>query len=80
MTATNPADEEVNELKEYLTELKEQFKVTQEEQETHMNKMSEEYGTYMDYINRIKTQGINAAYDNPEEMAGTEIELSRKRL
>ena len=28
MSAANPEDEEVNELKEYLTELREQFKVT----------------------------------------------------
>ena len=76
MTAVNPEDEEINELKEYLTELKEEFRVTQEEQETHMNMMSEEYIAYMDYINRIKTQGISAAYNNPEEMAGTEIEVT----
>ena len=74
MTAMNPADEEVNELKEYLEELKEQFKVTQEEQDAHMNKMSEDYSAYMDYINRIKTQGVSAAYNNPEEMTGVEIE------
>ena len=80
MTATNTADEEVNELKEYLTELKDQFKVTQEEQETHMNKMGEDYSAYMDYINRVKTQGISAAFDNPEEMTGAEIEVSTKRL
>ena len=37
-----------------------------------MTKLSEDYKAYMDYINRIKTQGISAAYDNPEEMAGTD--------
>ena len=45
-----------------------------------MNKMSEDYSAYMDYINRIKTQGISAAYNNPEEMTGAEIEASTKRL
>ena len=57
---------------EYLAELREQFKATQDEQETHMTKLSEDYKAYMDYINRIKTQGIGAAYDNPEEMAGVD--------
>ena len=30
MTAANPEDEEVNELKAYLAELREQFQVTQD--------------------------------------------------
>ena len=76
MTAANPEDEEVKELKAYLDELREQFQVTQDQQETHMNKMRDDYSAYMDYINRIKTQGVSAAYDNPEEMAGTEIEAT----
>ena len=34
-----------------------------------MTKLSDDYSTYMEYINRVKTQGLNAVFDNPEEMA-----------
>ena len=45
-----------------------------------MSKLSEDYQAYMDYINRVKTQGVGAVLDNPEEVAGMEAEAVQKRL
>ncbi len=45
-----------------------------------MGQMRDDYNQYMDYINKIKTEGIRAAFENPDEMAGLEIDASQKRL
>ena len=45
-----------------------------------MTKLSNDYKDYMDYVNRVKTQGIGAVLSNPEDAAGMETEVIQKRL
>ena len=64
-------DEEVAELKAYLTELQADFRAQKAEQDRQVNKVSDERTAFLDFIQKVKLQGVG----NEKETGAKALQL-----
>ena len=66
-TDGNADDEEVSQLREYLTEMQADFKQQKVEQEAELAKIRDERAKYSDFISKVKLQGISDERDTHDQ-------------